>query len=151
MSPSSEPAWIIEPIEDQTRADALGAALQSRVIAFNIETTGFRDGRTLSFAVHDATGELVAGLDGFTWGGYARVDWLWVHEARRRSGLGAALMASAEAEVRARGCETIILETHDFQAPGFYEGLGFERVGTTVGTPRGSRHFTYQKRLSRDG
>ena len=65
-------------------------------------------------------------------------------------GLGAALITAAEAEVQARGCETIILETHEFQAPGFYEHLGFERVGTTVGTPSGSRQFTYQKRVLGD-
>ena len=103
MSAPSEPAWVIEPIDDQARADALAGALEERVVAFNTKTTGYRDGRTLSYAVHDESGQLVAGLDGFTWGGYPRVEWLWVHEARRRSGLGAALMAAAEAEVLARG------------------------------------------------
>jgi len=39
------------------------------------------------------------------------------------------------------------LNTYSFQAPGFYEKLGFKRVGGMSGSPPGeSRHF-YVKRL----
>jgi len=57
------------------------------------------------------------------------------------------LVAAAETEARARGCETIVVSSHEFQAPGFYEHLGSEPVGATVDTPLGFRELTYQKRL----
>ena len=41
----------------------------------------------------------------------------------------------------------ITLETHDFQAPGLYEQLGYTRVGTTVDTPHAGAQYRYWKRL----
>ena len=73
----------------------------------------------------DAAG-IVAGLSGFTWGGCCRVNYLWVAEPNRRGGLGRALLAAAETEALRRGCILIQLDTHDFQAPRFYEQLGYD-------------------------
>jgi ribosomal protein S18 acetylase RimI-like enzyme len=80
-------------------------------------------------------------------GGYARVDLLWVDEAMRRRGLGRALLTAAEDEARRRDCTTIVLDTHSFQAPGFYSGLGYAKVGETIDTPVGFTSATFQKRL----
>lgn len=41
----------------------------------------------------------------------------------------------------------IVLATHDFQAPGFYERLGFERKFSIEGRPRGPVDIIYAKRL----
>ena len=62
--------------------------LRQAVIAFNIAATGYDDGAALGCLLRDDDGRLVAGVDGFTWGGYARVDVLWVDEAQRGQGLG---------------------------------------------------------------
>jgi GNAT superfamily N-acetyltransferase len=97
--------------------------------------------------LRDEDGALVAGSDGFTWGGYARVELLWVEASRRGRGLGARLLAAAEADARHRGCTTIVLDTHDFQAPGFYPRFGYRQVGATEGTPRGHRRIMFQKAL----
>jgi GNAT superfamily N-acetyltransferase len=131
---------------DATERDV--AALRDAVHAYNEATTGFRDGASLSCFLRDGDGRLVAGIDGFTWGGYARIEYLWVEEALRNRGLGRRLLEAAEQEARARGCETIVLDTHEFQAPWLYPRLGYELVGTTHDTPRGYRQFLYQKRLS---
>jgi GNAT superfamily N-acetyltransferase len=130
-----------------TAADHDSAQLRAALHDFNFRTTGYRDGRALSCFMRDADGTLIAGIDGFTWGGYARVDILWVDESRRGWGLGRALLAAAEAEARARGCRTIVLDTHSFQAPGFYPSLGYEHVGTTVDTPVGHTQLFFQKQL----
>ena len=92
-------------------------------------------------------GELIAGIDGFTWGGYARVDLLWVDEPRRGQGLGTALLAAAEAEARRRGCKVIVLDTHSFQAPDLYPALGDQMVGETTDTPVGHSQIMFQKSL----
>lgn len=111
--------------------------LRGRLFAFNEERTGYRDGQALACYLRDADGHLIAGLDGFTWGGYGRIEYLWVDEPHRGHGLGRRLVQAAIAEVRRRGCGRLILDTHTFQAPGFYTALGFVEVGRTTGTPRG--------------
>ena len=65
---------------------APGAAqfLRDAIHAYNEERTGYRNGASLSCFVRDSGGNLVAGIDGFTWGGYARIEYLWVEQSRRR-------------------------------------------------------------------
>ena len=131
-----------------TVADADARELEEAVIEFNVATTGYRDGRSLSCFLRDGSGRLYAGIDGFTWGGYAHVEYLWVDEARRGDGLGSRLLRAAEAEARQRGCRSITLDTHEFQAPAFYVRLGYDVVGATVDTPVGYRQFFLQKLLA---
>ena len=122
--------------------------LEGRLYAFNVESTGFRDARDLSCVLRDPDGTLVAGIDGFTWGGYAHVEVLWVSEPLRGKGIGRRLLEAAEAEARRRGCTSIVLSSHEFQAPRFYAKLGYRTVGTTEDTPMGYREFHFQKRLA---
>jgi len=122
--------------------------LEDRLYTFNVESTGFRDARDLSCVVRDSEGTLVAGIDGFTWGGYARVEVLWVSEPLRGKGLGRRLLEAAEEEARERGCTSIVLSSHEFQAPGFYTKLGYHSVGATENTPAGYRELYFQKRLA---
>jgi GNAT superfamily N-acetyltransferase len=137
-------AWEIEVSDQSTAADT--AELRNALHEYNFAATGYRDGRDLSCVLRDK-GRLVAGIAGFTWGGYARIDLLWVDEDLRRQGLGRALLAAAEAEARSRGCMTVVLETHSFQAPDFYAALGYQKVGETTETPAGYTQLTFQKQL----
>ena len=125
--------------------------LEDRLNAFNVESTGFRDARDLSCLLRDAEGTLVAGIDGFTWGGYAHVEVLWVSERLRGKGIGRGLLEAAEAEARERGCSSIVLSSHEFQAPGLYAKLGYHPVGVTEDTPVGYREVHFQKRLAVTG
>jgi GNAT superfamily N-acetyltransferase len=127
-------------------SDDDSAALRDALHEFNYAATGYRDGRSLSCFIR-AAGELVAGIDGFTWGGYARVDYLWVAEPLRGQGLGSQLLTAAEDEARRRGCMTIVLDTHSFQAPGLYRKHGYIEIGTTLETPRGHTQTMFQKDL----
>ena len=129
-------------------ADRTGLAeLRSAVIAFNEAATGYTDGLAMSCLLRDDRGELVAGLDGFTWGGYAMIEWLWVRDDHRHSGLGARLVRAAEDEALARGCVVVRVNTHTFQAPGFYERLGYEQIGAALDTPVGHGEHFYAKRV----
>jgi len=122
------------------------AELRNALHDYNVSRTGYRDGRDLSCYLRDE-GRLVAGIDGFTWGGYARIDLLWVDEALRRQGVGRALLAAAEVEARRRGCQTIVVDTHSFQAPDLYPALGYQKVGETLDTPVGHSQVLFQKDL----
>jgi ribosomal protein S18 acetylase RimI-like enzyme len=53
---------------------------------------------------------------------------LWVDERYRKQGIGGHLMAVAEDEA-ARGCDQVVLFTYLFQAPSFYERLGYHTAG----------------------
>lgn len=122
--------------------------LRDAVIAFNMAATGYEDGRSMSCLVRDDEGRLIAGIDGFTWGGYGMIEWLWVQDAHRRSGLGARLVRAAEHEAAARGCRVIRVNTHTFQAPELYARLGYQRIGSVVDTPVGHGEVFFVKLLA---
>ena len=123
------------------------SALRAALLEFNFRATGFRDGRSLSCFLRDESGRLIAGIDGFTWGGYAKVETLWVDESLRGQGLGRRLLQAAIEEAAARGCATMVVDTHTFQAPEFYPRFGFQAVGRFDGTPVGHGQVFFQKRL----
>jgi GNAT superfamily N-acetyltransferase len=132
------------------RADpAVVAQLGAELGAFNIATAGIHDARDLFAVVRDDDGALVAGLDGWTWGGTGWIDHLWVREGDRRRGLGSALLQAAEREARERGCAQLALTTHSFQAPAFYGRHGFDVAGELSGYPAGHSYFLMRKRLDR--
>ncbi len=135
----------VEIVDHASTADS--AALGDALNEFNFDATGYRDGRALSCFLRDDSGRLVAGIDGFTWGGYARVETLWVDASRRGQGVGRRLLEAAELEAARRGCRTIVLDTHEFQAPDLYRKCGYTERGSTDDTPVGSRQLFFQKRL----
>jgi len=101
-----------------------------------------RDVRPLCVFARDEAGRIVGGLTGRTFWGYLAIDFLWVDAAQRGAGHGAALMAAAEGEARARGCRHVQLDTFSFQAPGFYQRLGYVEFGRLRDFTRGhERHY----------
>jgi GNAT superfamily N-acetyltransferase len=129
-------------------ADAdLAERLDQEISAFNAAASGHHDARMLSVAVRGDGGDLRGGLYGWTWGGCGYVDLLWVRDDQRGLGLGADLLAAAEAEIRRRGCDRVALSTHSFQAPGFYARLGYTECGRTPGYPRGHDDIHLVKQL----
>jgi GNAT superfamily N-acetyltransferase len=125
----------------------LAERLDQEISAFNAAASGHHDARMLSVAVRGDDGDLRGGLYGWTWGGCGYVDLLWVRDDQRGLGLGADLLAAAEAEIRRRGCDRVALNTHSFQAPGFYARLGYTECGRTPGYPRGHDDIHLLKQL----
>ena len=138
---------VPEMVIGDSHSHADSAALQAAVHEFNFAATGYRDDRGLSRFVRDDKGELVAGIEGFTWGGYARIDYFWVHENLRGRGIGTRLLAAAENEARRRGCRKVVLDTHSFQAPELYRALGYREVGTSNDVPVGFSETHFEKLL----
>jgi ribosomal protein S18 acetylase RimI-like enzyme len=118
---------------------------------FNARRTGIDDGRLRGIFARDARGQMIGGLYGWTWGGCCEIKFLWVHEAWRGKRLGTRLLERAESEARARGAVQIVLDTHSFQAPRFYERFGFESVGAVADYPAGHEKIYMRKRLDRSG
>jgi len=132
----------------ETDPGGVEVELRRRLYAFNTARTGVDDGRLLVVDVTDELGALVGGAFGWSWGGTAFVDLLYVDERRRGAGVGRRLMAAVEDEARARGCSQVVLATHDFQAPGFYARLGFVEVGRFVDYPAGGYQVQLVKQLA---
>ena len=118
--------------------------------AFNIAITGIDDWHALAIFVRDDDGQIAAGLTGGTWAGYLEVRYLWVREDRRGQGLGRRLLLAAEQEARARGCTQVLLDTHDFQAPEFYQKLGYSVFGVFEGIGGRSNRYYLRKQLASD-
>ena len=97
--------------------------------------TGRRDYQPLSVFLRDERGSLAAGLHGFTWAGWLEIKLLWVREDQRGQGLGRRMLAAAEAEARERGCRHVWLDSYTFQAPAFYQHLGYEVFGSLADYP----------------
>ena len=114
------------------------AALNDSLYRYNAAITGHDDGRWVAIFIRDHARQIVAGLHGWTWGGTCFVQTFWIREDLRRKGLGARLLAAAEAEAIRRGCREVHLDTHSYQAPGFYRYLGYEQIGELPGWPAGA-------------
>lgn len=134
-------------LPDEASCLGLVGKTDDRIYEFNVAATGYSDGQLFAFAISNEAGETIAGINGHTWGGCCEVTNLWVHEGHRGSGLGSTLMQSAEAEAVRRGCERMTLLTHSFQAPQFYERLGFVRTHEIAGRPRGYSDIVFEKTI----
>jgi ribosomal protein S18 acetylase RimI-like enzyme len=81
--------------------------------------------KPLSVVAFDADGAVVGGLIGETQFAWLKVSIVAVAEHARGQGVGRRLMELGENEAIARGCRHVYLDTMDYQAPGFYQKLGY--------------------------
>lgn len=104
----------------------------------------------------DEDGQLVAGLSGWTWGHAAGIAMTWVHEHKRGTGMGASLIAAFEDEARnldhahapngTRGCTHVFVTSFTFQAPGFYQRLGYEEIFRWESVPTTGRDDVHMRK-----
>lgn len=134
-------------LTDNPPASAREAILE-RLLAFNGSQAGPPGVRPLALLIHDESGNVVGGLWGRTTWNWLFVELLFVPEALRGAGTGAELMRRAEDEARARGCTNVWLDSFGFQAPGFYEKLGYTVFGILNDYPPGHRRHFLQKSLA---
>jgi GNAT superfamily N-acetyltransferase len=74
-------------------------------------------------------GEVVGGLRGFFVQGRFALEELAVVAGKRGVGVGKALMIEMEQRVSLRGAQSVYLGTWEFQAPEFYQKLGYAEFG----------------------
>lgn len=131
-------------VTDETgeATEAIGRALA----AFNAQDVGPTDKQMLAVIAEEGPG-LVAGLVGYTAWGWLYIQWLWVDEARRGEGLGAALLERAEAEARRRGCTGAHIDTFNPAARRLYQRQGYQVFGEIAGFFAGRTRSFLQKPL----
>lgn len=134
-------------ISDQPNPEA-ERVLGHGLATFNEAVTGYNDRRLLTVLIKDpVTQQVVGGITGKTTLGMAFLDLFHLPDALRGSGLGSQLLQAFEDEARRRGCQTAVLYTLSFQAPGFYEKYGWVRFGEIPCEPQGSSRVFLSKRL----
>jgi GNAT superfamily N-acetyltransferase len=105
------------------------------------------DSAALDVVASDRSGQTVGGLVGRTSLGVLFIDYFYLPEALRGSGLGSRILAEAEAEAVARGCARAVLFTMAIQAPSFYEKRGYRIFGRIDCEPPGNARIFMSKEL----
>ncbi|MBV9718695.1 MAG: GNAT family N-acetyltransferase [Candidatus Eremiobacteraeota bacterium] len=122
-------------------------AFKEGVDDFNFAAAG-PDGYAAFWIIgRDVSGAVRAGAHGSTSWEWLFLDWLWVHESLRHHGIGSDLMERAEKIAREQKCRGVFLNTYSFQAPRFYQRLGYEEFGRLADMPPGHTRIWFAKRL----
>jgi GNAT superfamily N-acetyltransferase len=133
---------------DEAPDPALREAILKPLRAYNERHVGPVKTEPLAITLRDADGAVTGGLWGTSVAGWLYVDLLVVPEEFRGRGIGTELLARAEEIARKRGCTGLWLHTGSFQAPRFYEKLGFTAFGSLPDYPAGHTTTYYSKRLA---
>ena len=120
-----------------------------RLQAFNSAHAPFAfERKDIRLFVRDASGEILGGLLGNVGLHCLVIQILWVEDDHRRQGIGQSLVTEAEQQAMALGAIQSIVETTSFQAPGFYEGLGYHIIFEIADAPIGAKTVFLRKALS---
>lgn len=103
--------------------------------------------KDLVVSIKSDSGELLAGLVGFTNWEWLYVRLLWVDEASRGQGLASQLVQRAEQEALLRNCRASWIDTFSPRARKLYEGLGYKVFGQMEDCPPGSTRYFLKKSL----
>ena len=85
--------------------------------------------RPLCAVARDSAGRLLGGLLAETQFAWMKLSIMAIIPAARRCGIGSRLLAAAEAEALVRGCRYGYVDTMEYQAPAFYQKLGYQIAG----------------------
>jgi GNAT superfamily N-acetyltransferase len=113
--------------------DEIFNLLVNNLRQFNFKRMGEERSQPLMVIIRNDSGEIVGGIAGRTIYHQLLIEVLWVHDDKRGQGLGIQLMEIAEREAQKRGCIAAQVDTLSFQAPRFYEKMGFKIVGSVSG------------------
>ncbi len=139
------PHFTVQAEDDAAAEDVqfINQALQ----AYNrVSVPPINDGILTVFA-RDESGEISGGLVGWTYKNWMHISALWVDQNLRGQGLGKRVLEAAETEAKSRGCTGVHLDTFTFQAPEFYEALGYTVFGSLEGYFGDHTRFFYRKSL----
>ena len=130
--------WNIES-EEKTKPEDL-RFLIGRLHDFNVTNspTPF-ERKDVRLFIRDEAGEILGGFLGTVSLHCLIIQILWVEEPLRGGGMGRSLVERAMEIAMAHGAKQAIVETTSFQAPGFYEKLGFAIICEIPDCPIGAK------------
>lgn len=104
--------------------------------------------RPIILVVRNELREIVGGLIGQLQWEWLRIEILAVAEQLRGQGWGRQLVERAEHLAKAGGCHHSWVDTFTFQAPAFYERLGYRQFGELHNYPDGQVRYFFAKVLA---
>jgi len=122
-------------------------ALRDNLRAYNRVAGQVDQGTGMGIFLRDDDETLIGGVSAYVWGTTVEINFLWLAERLRGQGIGQRLMAEIEKAAVQRGAHQAVLSTYTFQAPEFYEKLGYEIVATIDGLGKGHKKFYLRKSL----
>jgi GNAT superfamily N-acetyltransferase len=128
-------------------SDELRDAILGPLTAFNAANGYPPDSSRLAIVLRDEARAVVGGLWGRTGYDWLFVEFLVVDQDARGRNFGARLMEAAEELAVQRGCVGAWLTTFPYQAPGFYEKLGYSVFGELENSPVDNVRLFMRKRL----
>ena len=125
--------------------EALARAVDAGLVEYNFSVAPLAEVRSLAAFATAASGEVVGGAVGRTWGLCCELLQLWVAPDDRNSGIGSTLLRMFEERGRSRGCKVFYLTTLSFQAPEFYRRAGYAVLAEISGYPNGIVKYLMKK------
>ncbi|OGM59575.1 hypothetical protein A3A75_05885 [Candidatus Woesebacteria bacterium RIFCSPLOWO2_01_FULL_39_10] len=123
--------------------------LSEGLLAHHAKNGHPRKSEKYSIFLKSTNGKVLGGvIVTFLWNGM-EVNSLWVDDSISRQGWGRKLMTAVEEEAVKRGCTIAYINTFSYQAPGFYEKLGYKLYGKLEDFPEGSAKNHFSKRLAK--
>lgn len=142
----TDTAWTLEHHEPP--ADAIHAGLRDCLRRYAEQAMGrTNDRREWAWVARGPEGRLIGGLTAELSWSWLYIRLLWVNQPWRGHGIGRGLMQAAEGKARGAGAIAAMVDTADFQAPTFYEKLGYTVFGTVADLPPGHTNYYLLKRF----
>ena len=114
---------------------------------YNKERAGDNQFQRLCFVIQETEEEILGGVMAEVYWEWLYIDLLWVKEELRGQGYGRRLMETVEKKARELGAKNAYLDTFSFQAPEFYQKLGYQVFGELPACPPGHERFYMKKEL----
>jgi GNAT superfamily N-acetyltransferase len=122
--------------------DSAWEVISGGISNFNLNHAGSDAATPLCVVLRDESRQTLSGLIGDIYYGWLYVSLMYLREDMRGLGYGERILQRAEEEACKRGVKDVYLDTFSFQAPGFYQKLGYRVFGELVDFPPGhTRHF----------
>lgn len=136
--------FVLSPPEEDV------ATIYKGLLEYNLPHFPAINEQTFGLFVRDEDANVIGGVTGKVIFTSLHVNYLWLSKQIRGSGIGSELIKRIEQEAIGRGVHNIYLDTYTFQAPKFYEQLGFTEVGRYSDFPLvGVDKIFYQKSVVR--
>lgn len=116
----------IEELEFEIIETPSSADLDFLTQGINKESVGQGSAYPFAIFIRDKEGNIIAGCNGSIIFGSIYIDQLWVKPNLRGQGIAKRLMKFVHSYGKKQGCTLATVTTMDFQAPVFYQKLGYK-------------------------
>jgi ribosomal protein S18 acetylase RimI-like enzyme len=130
----------------QTATEAQRTSIVAPLEAYSRDQGFFWSPTHVALALQDGPA-IQGGLLGFIQWDWFHIETLGVAASLRGQGWGRKLIEAAQDIACKEECQGMWVSTFTFQAPGFYEQLGFEKCGEITDHPIGQSRLFYMRRL----